>query len=260
MVLRHLRPDHLRPGARTQLLGDERTSPRQMRVRTAVSITAAIIIAQGAVTWFAAKAWLAIPECHLPPNRWHIELGNFSEALAAFAAAGAALIALWIAGRDRRDRKKGRLDGEKTVARLVRLDVEGIDGRPVLLVKVRNFGPLPILDVTATDASWIEHPNARCPITRHGRDAVSSKQSILRPWQNDLKYEEMIEFEIQFLHPAEDKTLVPQIEKRVPGGTMTLYKRVDPSKVVAKIQFTTASGIRWETLTNGAGTGETARL
>jgi len=30
-----------------------------MRVRTAVSITAAIIIAQSAVTWFAAKAWLA---------------------------------------------------------------------------------------------------------------------------------------------------------------------------------------------------------
>jgi hypothetical protein len=31
-----------------------------MRVGTAVGITTVIIIAEGAITWFAAKAWLAI--------------------------------------------------------------------------------------------------------------------------------------------------------------------------------------------------------
>jgi hypothetical protein len=102
-----------------------------MKTRTAVWITIAIVIANSAITWFAIKAWLAIPGRHWPPNRWHIELGNLSEALAASASAGAALAALWaasvalrVADRDRRDRQQEREDEEKTHARLVRLSVE----------------------------------------------------------------------------------------------------------------------------------------
>jgi hypothetical protein len=131
-----------------------------MRVRTAVAITAGIITAQVAAAWFAEKAWLALPDRRWPPARWHIELGNLSEALAAFAGAGAALIALWIASRDRRERKAERRTEENTVARLVRLDVESSNGRPVVVVKVRNFGPLPILDVAA-NGGHLDHAPRR---------------------------------------------------------------------------------------------------
>jgi hypothetical protein len=231
-----------------------------VRVRTAVGITAGIITAQVAAAWFAEKAWLALPESRWPPARWHIELGNLSEALAAFAGAGAALIALWIAGRDRRDRKAERWAEENTVARLVRLDVQAASGRPVVVVKVRNFGPLPILDVTGAGATWTTHSDARLPITRLGRPTVGRQLSVLRPWNNDLKYEEMVEFEIQFLHPSKDETLVPKVDHKVPGGVVPMYEPVELSTVVAKIQFTTPNGIRWETITDGAGTGETRRV
>jgi hypothetical protein len=70
----------------------------------------------------------------------------------------------------------------------------------------------------------------------------------------------MVEFNVQFLHPSKDETLVPKMDKQVPGGVIEMYQRVDPSTVVARIQFTTPIGIRWETLTNGAGTGETRRV
>jgi hypothetical protein len=124
----------------------------------------------------------------------------------------AAFVALRIAGRDRRDRKQEREEEDKTHARLISLNVETLSGRPVLLVKVRNFGPLPVLDITATEATWSEHPTARCPINRQGRGRVDREQSILRPWQNDQTYEEMIQFEIEFPHPTEDKTLVATVE------------------------------------------------
>lgn len=124
---------------------------------------------------------------------------------------------------------------------------------------VRNFGPLPILDVAANGATWTTHPDARIVITCQGRGTVARHQAVLRPWNNDLKYEEMVEFNIQFLHPSKDETLVPKMDKQVPGGVVEMYQRVDPSTVVARIQFTTPNGTRWETLTDGAGTGETRR-
>lgn len=231
-----------------------------VRVRTAVGITAGIITAQVVAAWFAEKGWLALPERQWPPARWHIELGNLSEALAAFAGAGAALIALWIAGRDRRDRKADRRREEKTEARLVRLDVEPLSGRPVVLVMVRNFGALPVLDVDAIGATWTTERDARVAISRHGRGAVARVLPILRPWNNDLKYEEKAEFEIQFFHPETGETLVPKVDHTVPGGVVEMYLRVDPTTVTARIQFTTANGIRWETVTDGAGTGETRRV
>jgi hypothetical protein len=39
-------------------------------------------------------------------------------------------------------------DEEKMHARLVRLNVETESGRPVLIVKARNFGPLRVLEIT----------------------------------------------------------------------------------------------------------------
>ena len=57
-------------------------------------------------------------------------------------------------------------------------------------------------------------------ITRLGRGALAPQVSILRPWNNDLKYEEMAEFAIQFVHPSKDETMVPKIVKQVRGGVI----------------------------------------
>jgi len=35
--------------------------------------------------------------------------------------------------------------------------------------------------------------------------------------------------EIEFLHPTEDKTLVPTFQKQVPGRSLTVYASIDPS-------------------------------
>lgn len=243
-----------------------------MRIRTAVGITAAIIVAQGALTAFAFTAWRAIPERHWPPSRWHIELGNLSEALAAFASAGAALVALWagfialrVANRDRLDRKQERDDEEKTHARLVRLSAEaktlnlrpGALPSPVVAVRVRNFGPLPVLDIRVTSASWTGHSNARWRSTNTAKRGGSS---ILTPHQSDQTYKEMIEFAVEFLDANEDKTIVPVVDHYPGGQGLSIFEQIDLSKIVVKVQFTTATGVRWETSTRGGGTGETVRV
>ncbi|MGA8332041.1 MAG: hypothetical protein WB777_22530 [Mycobacterium sp.] len=97
-------------------------------------------------------------------------------------------------------------------------------------------------------------------ITRQGRGTVARHLPVLRPWNNDLKYEEMVEFEIEFLRPSTGETLVPRKDHEVPSGVIPMWQRVDPSTVTAEIQFTTPNGIRWETLTDGVGTGETRRV
>jgi hypothetical protein len=228
-------------------------------VRTAVIIAAVAVTAKVGLTAVALTAWVSIPERHWPPNHLHIELGSLAEWLAAFAAAGAAIVALVIATRDRQERAKEHEDDQKAQARLVRLAVKTQlsghpSGMPVLSVKVRNNGHLPILDVEVTDATWTEHPNARWDTV--GETHAHRKQSILRPWQTWQREqnEEIIEY-----------ALVPKVEKQVPGSSVTQYvpidlSNIDLSKVAVMIQFKTANGVRWETPTQGQGTGEPVRL
>jgi hypothetical protein len=235
-----------------------------MKVRTAIGITAGIIAAEIAITWFAMRGRSAILARHWPPNRWHIELGNLSEALAAIATASAAFVALWIAGREPRDRMREREDEDRTHARLVYLDVRlrtvvlrsAREGVPVVEVTVRNFGPFPVLDVEVSDAIWKEHSDA------HWRSNILSGRSynILRPHSTDNSFEEMREFGVEFLRPDEDQTVVP-VTGHYPGGNqLPIYAAIDLSNVVIKVQFTTASGVRWETAIQGDSRGEPVRV
>lgn len=236
-----------------------------MKVRTAVAITAGIITVEAAMTWFAISALSAVPGRRWPPNRWHIELGNLSEALAALATAGAAFVALWIAGQQRRDRRQEREDEDGTHARLVYLDVQIrtvlLNPRtrgavPVVEVKVRNFGPLPVLDVEVSDATWLEHRNARWRSTvMRGRG-----YNILRPHSSDNTHEEIREYGVELLQPDEDETVIP-ITGYYPGGNqLPIYAQIDLNNVVIKVQFTTASGHRWETTIQGDERGKPVRV
>lgn len=80
-------------------------------------------------------------------------------ALAPMGAIGAALVALWIATRDRQERKQEEADARKAQASLVVVEIERQDGRdpnaPWFNVLVRNVGSLSILKVELTN---FEHP------------------------------------------------------------------------------------------------------
>lgn len=236
-----------------------------MKVRTAVGITVGILAAEGVVTWFAIEAWCAVPGRHWPPNRWHIELGNLSEALAAFATAGAAFVALWIAGQQRRDRHREREDEDRTRARLVYLDAAfrvvllnpaEHTAVPVVQVTVRNFGPLPVLDVEVSGATWRDHPEAR-----HRSKVLNGRgYNILRPHRSDSTFEEIREFAVELLQPDQDQTVVPLLGHHPVAAHVPRYAELDLDDVVVKVRFTTASGHRWEVSIRGDSRGGPVRV
>ncbi len=55
-------------------------------------------------------------------------------------------------------------------------------------------------------------------------------------------------------------TVVPKVEQQTPMKTLIRYKDIDLTKVIVKVRFTTANGLRWEATTDGAATGETVRV
>jgi hypothetical protein len=162
---------------------------------------------------------------------------------------------------DRRPR-----DEEKTHARLVQLEVSTVSNRPVVVVQVRNFGPLPVLDVRLVDATWSEHPEARWETQNtswqaRGLPRNTTYRPFLKPNQGlDDTFDMVAEFDICFMHPTEDRTLMPVVQQSSTPIQINTYARTDLSKVVVKIEFTTANGVRWETPTKGTGTGEPVRL
>jgi hypothetical protein len=234
-----------------------------MRVRTAVAIVSSFIAVKAALTWVALNTWASYPERRIT-HHWHVELGPLAEWLAATTAAGAAIIALNIAARDRKDRIKERHDQQKTHARLVQLSIEP-DSKGAVNVQARNFGPLPVIDIDLVDAAWSEHPNARWePLGSYwvgrNRHATSTHRPILMPIQGlDDTFDTLADFVIRFVNPTDGRPLAP-IEPRTANYQVPSYVPTDVSKVVVKIRFTTADGVRWETPTKGHGSGEPTRL
>lgn len=236
-----------------------------MRVRTAVAVVSTFIAVKAALTWVVLNAWASYPE-HGGTHHWHLELGPLAEWLAAVAAAGAAITALYIAGRDRRERIAERHDEQKTQARLVQLSVETETNRPAVVVQVRNFGPLPVIDIDLVDATWSEHPEAVWePLDSHwvatNRQANKTHRPILMPNQGvqEDTFDTLAYFVVRFMHPTENRPLAP-IEPRTANYQIPSYVRTDLSNVVAKVRFTTADGVRWETPTKGEGSGEPTQL
>jgi hypothetical protein len=235
-----------------------------MRVQTAVAVVSGFIAVKAALTWTALNTWASYPE-RPGAHHWHVELGPLAEWAAAIAATGAAITALYIAGRDRQDRIAERRDEQKTHARLVQLSVDAETSREAVVVQARNFGPLPVLDIDLVDATWSQHPKARWePMASHwvarGRQANSTHRPILKPNQGlDDTFDTLAYFVVRFLHPTEDRPLTP-VEARTANYPIPSYVRPDLSKIVAKVRFTTADGVRWETATKGEGSGEPRRV
>ena len=99
-----------------------------MRLRTAVAAVSSFIVVKAVLTWVVLSTWASYPE--RPGSRhWHVELGPLAEWLAAIATAAAAITALYVAGRDRKERTTERRNLQKTHARLVQLVVHQVTNK-----------------------------------------------------------------------------------------------------------------------------------
>jgi hypothetical protein len=90
---------------------------------------------------------------------------------------------------------------------------------------------------------------------------VNLYRPILHPqqkWRDD-GYDKMADYSICFIDVATGVPLSP-IEPRTASYILPNYVPIDLSTMVAKIRFTTANGVRWETPTKGMGSGEPVRL
>lgn len=195
-----------------------------------------------------------------------VDWGLVVNALAAIGAIGAAVAALWIASRDRRERKDERHDEDRAKALLVRLLVQAQSNRPAFSVEVRNFGPLAVMDVELVDAVWSDHPGARWDTLdtswqARGLARNHTRRPILMPTAGaDDTFDTVVEFIIRFVHPIDDEAFEPPIDPRTVGYQHPSFLPIDLAKIVAKVQFTTADGVRWETPTDGPGAGAPVRL
>lgn len=193
------------------------------------------------------------------------QMGTLGEWAAAFFTFVAAAAALRIAKRDRRDRMQERRDEQSTHARLVQLSVRSTSAGSID-ISVRNYGPLPVLDVDLVESTWVEHLDAqqRDSAGRWIRpsDEISRRHRPIlmpHPAEFDDVYNTVAEFSVAYLHPTQEEILAP-IEKRTAHFQYPNRVPIDPSAIRARVRFTTADGVRWELSTDKSGSGDPVRV
>lgn len=117
-----------------------------------------------ALTWGPGQGsrgwgnWQLSRSCRASLGRMcSIDWGLVISALAAFGSIGAAVAALYIATKDRRERKQERDAADEAHAKLVILNINSSTGRvgwdaPEYSVQCMNHGSMPILDVKLESA------------------------------------------------------------------------------------------------------------
>ncbi|MDC8980680.1 hypothetical protein PR370_01045 [Mycobacterium marinum] len=223
--------------------------------------------------WFWATAGIAVGLFVLwGGSQYAHDLGQsvewytgFGQWLGGIGSLVAALVALGIATRDRNERTIERRDEEKTHARLVRLEARSNIGSPTVSVTIRNYGPLPILDVELVDAEWTEYPELRWGTDRLMKRGLYHPLLKPQPQDDDTIHWVGIRYHIWLMHPTVDEPLIRPVElPATPGRNRPPhapeYAQIDMANVVIKVRFTTANGVRWEVPTRGEHTGEPVRL
>lgn len=189
--------------------------------------------------------------------------GEVANWFSGVGSIGAALAALWIATRDRRDRRRDQLEEQNSHARLVQLSVAPSGGGYVN-VEVRNYGPLPVLDIDLIDAAWSEHPQA-LQVGSAGRFIRAEEEVLHRPILmphpagHDDAYNTVADFTVTYFDAQTHELLAP-IDTKTVEFLLASRLPIDVSQVSAKIRFTSADGVRWETLSEGRGSGDPVRI
>jgi hypothetical protein len=213
-----------------------------MRTRTAIGIASAIVVAQGAMTWVAIKAWLAIPTRQWPVTSWHIQLGPLSEWVAALFTAFAVAVALWIAGHESRTRRRERADADHAQARLVDVEIDQSAYSQWFYVTIRNYGGSPIISVSVSNAWWAARPDVTWSHPPAEESSAPTVIRILQP-ERERAGQAAATLTIQFL--AADGTLVPRVLEHDAVYEDT-YEEIDGTPDV-EIHFMDSNGTHWRT-------------
>jgi hypothetical protein len=181
---------------------------------------------------------------------------DWSTTLTAVGTVGAAAAALFIATRDRADRRRERFDSDRAQARLLHVAAGGPgdwhyptdDGeitKSFFTIGVENMSLATMLDVTLESAVY-EHGGLRIPLLLHEEFSATTHPVLMsftqveRPSSanfhvrtDDQRYQWLYEF-----------------KERTPGGIRDY--RSDPANIVAMVQFTDAHNNRWRRSNKGA--------
>ena len=116
---------------------------------------------------------------------------------------------------------------------------------------------LPILDLELVAAAWTDHPDARWGTNGLSREHLHCP--MLGPEAEQRDAGTAMRFYVWFMHPTKDEPLAEVAIERTPKAPRE-YVPIDLSTVEIRFRFRTANGVRWETPTRVAGTGEPVRV
>ena len=177
----------------------------------------------------------------------HLADGSkWTEALASVATVAATGVALFIATRDRHERRADRLDADRAQARLVLLEVDGPyrgaeDRPPHFIVHIEANGVQPILDVALESATYVVDDSRSVELITQSGGMVP----IVKP--------ERAPGGLPVWLPSTGDVAE---ELSAAGGDDAHGNYVNPSihcgNVAAVVQFTDASGNRWRRSRQGA--------
>lgn len=165
------------------------------------------------------------------PNLVVGSLADWSAAGASVLAAGAAL---FIATRDRRDRRAERAAASEAQAKLVMVNPQLVirSGRPTFISKIENYGAEPVLDVSIVRAQIGKYPNA----TAH----LSDWPVLIVP--RDKPAEVLAAF------TGDDGANLPPEEETGRRG----YPDIGSLNIEIWVAFADSYGNRWEKSSGGA--------
>ncbi|MFI8976515.1 hypothetical protein ACIGO9_26765 [Nocardia asteroides] len=160
--------------------------------------------------------------------------GSISEILAACAGFTASGAALYVAGADRRRRKREDAEGALAEARFVLVAVEPPQGDYGFIIRVENHGSQPVLDVAFETATMAGHPQAEA--LQLPSDEPHPPEPILLPGQAPVT------FRVLLRGPG---SVLPMGERITDSHGNWSWPDADPDKVQATVQFTDSGGRRW---------------
>jgi hypothetical protein len=173
-----------------------------------------------------------------------VDNSRWTDSLSSVATVAATGVALYIATRDRSDRKADKLDADRAQARLVLLTVSEPSSRCFGLT-VENHGTQPILAVRFDSARYNDGSHD-IRLEQRGEDYDSKVFQVVRP------HDESPPAHFAITHAASDSAA----EALFATGAVSeygdwTYPDVDVTKVTAAVTFTDAGGKTWRRSSSG---------